>query len=217
LSNSVQQLPEQLRKDCISGVAGSQKKLYYNFYGFAMGVCLRYARNRDEAVEILNDGFYKVLTRLDKYDPSKPFLPWLSRIMTNTAIDHYRAELKHPITSDLAELEIKGKENDIQSKLNYEDLLKLVQTLPPGYRTVFNLFAIDGYTHEEISEQLGISVGTSKSNLFKARQKLRSMLESNDKTTEINTTEINTSQNTGIIFNEQFEPKQDRQIFQAGT
>ena len=196
----------------MSGVAGSQKKLYYNFYGFAMGVCLRYARNRDEAVEILNDGFYKVLTRLDKYDPLKPFLPWLSRIMTNTAIDHYRAELKHPITSDLAELEIKGDENDIQSKLNYGDLLKLVQALTPGYRTVFNLFAIDGYTHEEISEKLGISVGTSKSNLFKARQKLRSMLELDDKTTE-----INTSQNTGIIINEQFEPKQDRQNFQTGT
>jgi len=212
LNNSVQQLPEKLRKDCMSGVAGSQKKLYYNFYGFAMGICLRYARNRDEAVEILNDGFYKVLTRLDKYDPSKPFLPWLSRIMTNTAIDHYRAELKHPITSDLAELEIKVEENDIQSKLNYEDLLKLVQALPPGYRTVFNLFAIDGFTHEEIAKQLRISVGTSKSNLFKARQKLMSMLELNDTTTE-----INTSQNTGINFNEQFEPKQDRQIFQTGT
>ncbi len=212
MNNSVQQLPEKLRKDCMSGVAGSQKKLYYNFYGFAMGICLRYARNRDEAVEILNDGFYKVLTRLDKYDPSKPFLPWLSRIMTNTAIDHYRAELKHPITSDLAELEIKVEENDIQSKLNYEDLLKLVQALPPGYRTVFNLFAIDGFTHEEIAKQLGISVGTSKSNLFKARQKLMSMLELNDTTTE-----INTSQNTGINFNEQFEPKQDRQIFQTGT
>ena len=212
MNNSVQQLPEKLRKDCMSGVAGSQKKLYYNFYGFAMGICLRYARNRDEAVEILNDGFYKVLTRLDKYDPSKPFLPWLSRIMTNTAIDHYRAELKHPITSDLAELEIKVEENDIQSKLNYEDLLKLVQALPPGYRTVFNLFAIDGFTHEEIAKQLRISVGTSKSNLFKARQKLMSMLELNDTTTE-----INTSQNTGINFNEQFEPKQDRQIFQTGT
>jgi len=212
LSNSIEQLPHQLREECIRGIAGSQKKLYYNFYGFAMGICLRYARDRDEAVQILNDGFYKVLTRLEQYDPSKPFLPWLSRIMTNTAIDHYRSELKHPIASDLAELEIQGKEADIQSKLNYDDLIKIIQTLPPGYRTVFNLFAIDGYTHEEIAEQLGISVGTSKSNLFKARQKLRSMLETNDKNTE-----INTGQNTAKIFNEQFEPKQDRQIFQAGA
>jgi len=177
-----------------------------------MGICLRYARDRDEAVEILNDGFYKVLTRLDRYDPAKPFLPWLSRIMTNTAIDHYRSELKHPITSDLTELEVQGKEDDIQSKLNYDDLIKLIQTLPPGYRAVFNLFAVDGYTHEEIAEQLGISVGTSKSNLFKARQKLKSMLEPNDKIIE-----IKIGQNTAIVFNEQFEPKQDRQIFQAGA
>jgi len=212
LSNSVKQLPNQLREECIRGLAGSQKKLYYNFYGFAMGICLRYARDRNEAVEILNDGFYKVLTRLDRYDPSKPFLPWLSRIMTNTAIDHYRSELKHPVTSDLTELEVQGKETDIQSKLNYDDLIKLIQTLPPGYRTVFNLFAIDGYTHDEIAKKLGISVGTSKSNLFKARQKLRSMIDDNDKITE-----IKTGQNTAIIFNEQFEPKQDRQIFQAGT
>jgi RNA polymerase sigma-70 factor (ECF subfamily) len=212
LSNSIQQLPDQLREDCIRGEAGSQKKLYYNFYGFAMGICLRYARDRDEAVEILNDGFYKVLTRLDKYDPSKPFLPWLSRIMTNTAIDHYRSELKHPIGSDITELEIQSEEADIQSKLNYDDLIRIVQTLPTGYRTVFNLFAIDGYTHEEIGEQLGISVGTSKSNLFKARQKLRSMLE-----TSKNLTEISTEQRAVIINNEQFEPKQDRQLFQAGA
>ena len=212
MTNSVKQLPNQLREECIRGLAGSQKKLYYNFYGFAMGICLRYARDRDEVVEILNDGFYKVLTRLDRYDPSKPFLPWLSRIMTNTAIDHYRSELKHPITSDLTELEVQGKETDIQSKLNYDDLIKLIQTLPPGYRTVFNLFAIDGFTHEEIAKKLGISIGTSKSNLFKARQKLRSMIDENDKITE-----IKTGQNTAIIFNEQFEPKQDRQIFQAGT
>ncbi|MFA6945005.1 MAG: sigma-70 family RNA polymerase sigma factor [Pedobacter sp.] len=212
MSNSIQQLPDQLREDCIRGEAGSQKKLYYNFYGFAMGICLRYARDRDEAVEILNDGFYKVLTRLDKYDPSKPFLPWLSRIMTNTAIDHYRSELKHPIGSDITELEIQSEEADIQSKLNYDDLIRIVQTLPTGYRTVFNLFAIDGYTHEEIGEQLGISVGTSKSNLFKARQKLRSMLE-----TSKNLTEISTEQRAVIINNEQFEPKQDRQLFQAGA
>ena len=217
MSNSIEQLPHQLREDCIRGIAGSQQKLYYNFYGFSMGICLRYARSRDEAAQIVNDGFYKVLTRLDRYDPSKPFLPWLSRIMTNTAIDHYRAELKHPITSDVAELEIQGNDNDIQSKLSYDDLIKIVQALPPGYRTVFNLFAIDGYTHEEIAEQLGISVGTSKSNLFKARQKLRAMLEANDIKPETNKTEINTGQNTAIIFNEQFEPKQDRQIFQAGA
>jgi len=186
--------------------------LYYSFYGFAMGICLRYAKDRDEAVEILNDGFYKVLTRLDQYDPAKPFLPWLARIMTNTSIDHYRTELKHQVSTDITELEIQNEDTDIHSKLNYDDLIRLIQTLPPGYRTVFNLFAIDGYSHEEIAEELGISVGTSKSNLFKARQKLRSLLESNNERTN-----TSTEHNSVIIINEQFEPKQDRQFFQAGA
>lgn len=212
MNSSTEQLPEQLRLECIRGKAGSQKKLYYSFYGFAMGICLRYAKDRDEAVEILNDGFYKVLTRLDQYDPAKPFLPWLARIMTNTSIDHYRTELKHQVSTDITELEIQNEDTDIHSKLNYDDLIRLIQTLPPGYRTVFNLFAIDGYSHEEIAEELGISVGTSKSNLFKARQKLRSLLESNNERTN-----TSTEHNSVIIINEQFEPKQDRQFFQAGA
>lgn len=177
-----------------------------------MGICLRYANNKDEAVEILNDGFYKVLTRLDRYDPAKPFLPWLARLMTNTAIDHYRTELRHPITSDIAEMEVHGADPAIDSKLNYEDLIKLVQLLPIGYRTVFNLYSIDGYTHEEIGKQLGISIGTSKSNLFKARQKLRTMLEAQN----ILADSI-LKKNNAIKDNEQIEPNQDRQLFQAGT
>jgi len=212
LSNSLQQLPDNLRIECINGEQGSQKKLYYGFYGFAMGICLRYSKDRDEAVGILNDGFLKVLTRLESFDPSKPFLPWLSRIMTNTAIDHYRSELRQPITSDVSELEISGDDAEINSKLNYEDLIKIIQTLPPGYRAVFNLFAIDGFSHEEISEQLGISIGTSKSNLFKARQKLRIMIEEQNKITT-----INNASNGAIIINEQFKSQQDRHIFQAGT
>ena len=212
MSNSLQQLPDKLRIECINGEPGSQKKLYYGFYGFAMGICLRYSKDRDEAAGILNDGFLKVLTRLESFDPAKPFLPWLSRIMTNTAIDHYRSQLRQPITSDISELEIAGDDAEINSKLNYEDLIKIIQTLPPGYRAVFNLFAIDGFSHEEISEQLGISIGTSKSNLFKARQKLRIMLEEQNKITA-----LNRASNGAIIINEQFKSQQDRQIFQAGS
>ena len=204
-------MPDDLRAACIRGESSSQKKLYNGFYGFAMSICLRYAQNRDEAVEILNDGFYKVLTRLERYDPAKPFLPWLARIMTNTAIDHYRSQLRHPITSDITEMEISGADPVIDSKLNYDDLIKIVQTLPHGYRTVFNLYAIDGFTHEEIAGQLGISVGTSKSNLFKARQKLRIMLElQNQSTSKI------IQNNNVLVNNEGIEPKPDRQLFQAG-
>lgn len=217
MSDSPQQLPDKLREECIRSEPGSQKKLYYNFYGFAMGICLRYARDRDEAVEILNDGFFKVLTHLEQYDPAKPFLPWLSRIMTNTAIDHYRSQLRQPITSDLTEMEIYGEDAAIESKLNYDDLIRIIQNLPPGYRTVFNLYAIDGFTHEEIAGQLGISVGTSKSNLFKARQKLRMMIESNKQVTELNSPQQNTINKSAININEPFEPKQDRRFFQAGA
>ena len=211
MSNSQEQLPEKLREGCIRGDAGSQKKLYYDFYGFAMAICLRYARDRDEADEILNAGFYKVLTNLIRYDLNKPFLPWLGRIMTNTAIDHYRSQIRHSSTDDITDMEIHGVNPVIDSKLNYDDLIKLVQALPPGYRAVFNLYAIDGYTHDEIAEQLGISPGTSKSNLFKARQKLVAMLDAQKQTTERVLTPVPNKDN------EQFESKPYRQFLQAGS
>ena len=177
LEKPLPDLPEKLREGCLRGNQGSQKKLYQSFYGFAMAICLRYSKDRDEAAEILNNGFLKVLTHFEKYNPEKPFKPWLSRVMTNTAIDHYRSHLKYGNMADISEAEEIGTEANVYQKLNYDDLLKLVQRLPPGYRAVFNLYAIDGYNHEEIGKLLGISEGTSKSNLFKARQKLRGYLD----------------------------------------
>ncbi|SKB86636.1 RNA polymerase sigma factor [Daejeonella lutea] len=211
MKNSLDHLPENLREGCIRGDTVSQKKLYYDFYGFALAICLRYARDRDEANEILNEGFFKALTNLTRYDGNKPFLPWLGRIMTNTAIDHYRSQLRHQGTDDIDELELYGENPVIDSKLNYDDLIKLVQALPPGYRAVFNLYAIDGFTHDEIAEQLGISPGTSKSNLFKARQKLVSMLENQEQKTEQVVRSIHNNNN------EQYESKPYRQFLQAGT
>jgi RNA polymerase sigma-70 factor (ECF subfamily) len=211
LNNSLEYLPDELREGCIRGDGGSQKKLYYDFYGFAMAICSRYARDRDEAREILNQGFYKVLTNLSRYDRSKPFLPWLSRVMTNTAIDHYRSLLRHPGTDDISELDIYGENPVIDSKLNYEDLIKMVQALPPGYRAVFNLYAIDGFTHEEIAVQLGISPGTSKSNLFKARQKLVAMLDAQKQQTERVVRPLHNNDN------EQYGSELYRQFLQAGT
>lgn len=142
-----------------------------------MNICLRYAGNKFEAADILNDGFMKAFTNLAKYDECKPFHLWLRRIMMNTAIDYYRSNLKYKNTYDLDAAECVGENSYVEHKLEYEDLLKIVQQLPPSYRTVFNLFAIDGYSHEEIALQLGITVGASKSNLFKARQKLQHALK----------------------------------------
>lgn len=150
-----------------------QQKLYKRFYGFAMSRCLRYSGNRYEASEILNDGFMKVFARISQYVDTKPFQSWLGRIMTNTAIDHYRAELRHSRTTDLSGMDDIGHDPSAEQLLNYQDLLNIIRALPPSYRAVFNLFAIDGFSHEEISKMVGISVGTSKSHLFKARQKLQ--------------------------------------------
>jgi RNA polymerase sigma factor (sigma-70 family) len=169
-------LTPELIKGCITKDRRSQKDLYKLYYGYSMRICLRYAKSKDEAVEMVNDGFMKVFTHLHRYDKERSFNAWISTIMINTSIDYYRIRIKQLQMEELnAKHELEGSEN-ILSHLNYEDLINLVQKLSFAYRTVFNLFAIDGYSHEEIAEMLSISVGTSKSNLFKARENLKKML-----------------------------------------
>lgn len=162
---------------CLQGDRRSQELLYKQFYGYAMGLCLRYARSRDEAAEILNDGFFKIFTKLETFDPERPFKTWLGRVIINTALDQYRREAKHQVYEDMASAEnTVAIHEDALSRLAFEELIKMVQQLPPAYRTVFNLAVLDGYTHEEIATELGISVGASKSNLSRAREKLKVMI-----------------------------------------
>jgi RNA polymerase sigma factor (sigma-70 family) len=149
---------------CVKQDRKSQKMLYKAFYGFSMAICLRYAGDRDEAAEVMNQGFFKVFTKIDSYDTSRPFKAWLGRIMMNVSIDYYRANLKMAYAEDLDQAEhVYDASVATDNNLNYNDLLAMVQRLPQGYRTVFNLFA-------------NINIGTSKSNLFKARQKLKQMI-----------------------------------------
>ena len=155
----------------------SQRKLYKLFYGYAMSICLRYSQTREEATEVLNDGFLKVFTKVKKYNPEKSFKGWLRRIMINTALDNYRHNLKHYYAQDVTELEPDTLYENVEARMGYEDLIRLVQELSPAYRTVFNLYVIDGYTHEEIAQMLTISVGASKSNLFKARAHFQARLK----------------------------------------
>jgi len=166
----------QLIRGCIKQDRKCQKMLYKAFYGFSMGICLRYAGNRDEAAEVMNQGFFKVFTHIEKFDQSRPFKAWLGKIMMNASIDFYRANLKMAYTEDLDNAEHVTDGELVDKNLNYEDLIKMVQQLPQAYRTVFNLFAIEGYSHEEIGEMLNINPGTSKSNLHKARHKLKQMI-----------------------------------------
>lgn len=175
----------QLLAACQRQERVAQRRLYGQFHGFAMGICLRYARNRDQALEAVNDGFLKVFRDLYRFDAARhpedlpgSFRGWLKRIMIHTAIDHYRANERHQHQQELDDVTLNladGAATPLDS-LSYDELLGLVQRLPPAYRAVFNLAVIDGFGHEEIAEHLRISVGTSKSNLFKARAHLRTML-----------------------------------------
>ncbi|MFD0793312.1 RNA polymerase sigma factor [Mucilaginibacter litoreus] len=186
----------QLIKDCLNDNRLSQKKLYQLFYGFAIGICLRYANNRYEASEIMNQGFYKVFKNLNKYDTDKPFKAWLGRIMVNTSIDYYRANLKIAYTDELEKAEHINNTDFADQNLNYNELLAMISTLPRSYRTIFNLYAIEGYTHEEIGEMLNISTGTSKSNLHKAREKLKAMIAESNRVPGYNNIPLN---NNNII------------------
>jgi len=166
----------QLIRGCIKQDRKCQKMLYKAFYGFSMSICLRYASDRDQAAEVMNQGFFKVFTHIESYDPDRPFKAWLGKIMMNVSIDHYRSNLKMAYTEDLDEAAHVSDGNLVDKNLNYNDLLAMVQRLPHAYRTVFNLFAIEGYSHDEIASMLNINTGTSKSNLHKARQKLKQMI-----------------------------------------
>lgn len=167
---------QEIIKGCINKERSSQYLLYKEFYSYGMAICRRYVLTEVDAAEVLNNGFLKVFTHIDRYDPSKPFKAWIARIITNTAIDHYRMNLKFSDHEDINTHANLGKGAVVYEQLAYKDLLDLVRGLSPAYRTVFNLYAIDGYSHEEIAQILNISVGTSKSNLFKARQKLQEKL-----------------------------------------
>lgn len=145
--------------------------LYQHFFGYAMSICLRYASTREEATEVMNDGFLKIFTKLNLYDQNRSLHGWIRRIMINTAIDHLRhfQHHQHKLDRDLENaMKVSAPEN-ILSNLACEDIIAEIQQLSPAYRTVFNMYVMDGFTHEEIAGQLGISIGTSKSNLSKAR------------------------------------------------
>ena len=145
---------------CIRKDRSSQYLLYKEFYSYCMGICKRYVLNDLDAAEVLNSAFLKVFNHIEKYDTAKPFKAWMGKIITNTAIDHYRANLRFADHDDISEYEHISNGAVVYQQLAYNDLLNLVQKLSPAYRTVFNLYAVDGYSHEEIAEFLNISTGT---------------------------------------------------------
>ncbi len=165
---------QQLIENCLKGDARSQKMLFEKFGPKLMGVCYRYATDQDEAQDLLQDGFIKIFEKLDKYSGIGSFEGWMRRIVVNTALDNIRKNKKFQLHSNIEDNDYKVPSNDyIEERLAAEDLIQILQSIPVGYKTIFNLYAIEGYSHKEIAEQLNISTSTSKSQYSRAKALLR--------------------------------------------
>ena len=165
---------EELVRNCSKGNGHAQKALYDQFAGRMFGVCLRYTSNREEAEDILQEGFVKVFQAIAMFKGFGPLENWIKKIIVNTALDHYRQQKSRIQETEL--FENCGEPVEPLQELHAQELLKIIHQLPSGYRTVFNLYAIEGYNHREIGKMLNISEGTSKSQYARARTNLVRML-----------------------------------------
>lgn len=166
-----------LIKACCMGNKNAQYKLYRLYSSKMFNICLRYAPDFHSAEDLLQEGFVKVFAKIDQYQQSGSLYKWMQRIFVNTAIDQFRQTTRHIEEAELASTYDIEINQHIVDSLLHEDLLKVVQALPTHYRTVFNLYVIEGYSHEEISKMLHIPKGTSKSHLSRARVQLQGMLQ----------------------------------------
>jgi RNA polymerase sigma factor (sigma-70 family) len=159
---------------CIQGNRQMQEELYNRFSGKMYAVCLRYANNADDAQDLLQEGFIKVYRNLHRFRAEGSFEGWIRRVFVNSSIEHFRKKsLQLTKVSEREEGTIGNTDSSALDNLAEKDIVKLIQELSPGYRTVFNLYVVEGYSHKEIAEQLGISEGTSKSQLARARSILQ--------------------------------------------
>lgn len=169
---------EQLVKKCLEKDALAQKQLFEFYSKRMMGVCLRYSRDRDEAQEVLQMGFIKVFEKLTLFNGKGSLEGWIRKVVVNTALDNIRKNKKFLDNVEMDKVDYQLQNDDVSGyeSLKAQDLLGIIQEMPTGFRTVFNLFAIEGYSHKEIAEELGISVNTSKSQYSRARAYLKKIL-----------------------------------------
>jgi RNA polymerase sigma factor (sigma-70 family) len=182
------ELLQNIIAGCILSNSKDQRYLYEKYYGYCLKIVFRYIYRYDKAVDAVNDGFIKVFRNIEKFQYSETqnvemmLMGWMRTIMVNTAIDQLRKNSFNPEIGPIPDTvwvqEDKSQGSD--RALLYKELVKEIKKLPPAYRTVFNMYVIDGFTHQEIADRLHISVGTSKSNLSKARVFLQKILKNND-------------------------------------
>lgn len=178
--------PEQIELiDLIEGCKKQERKcqqeVYRMLYGKMLAICCRYSRDNDEAKDVLQDGFIKVFEKIEHYNSGGSFEGWVRRIIVNTAIDSYRKKKKEFLIEDEGNIKDQEEWEDhddesIYDGLTVNDIVECIQHLSPAYRTVFNLYIMEGYSHQEIADEIGISIGTSKSNLAKAKANVKKLL-----------------------------------------
>jgi RNA polymerase sigma factor (sigma-70 family) len=177
-----------LIRGCTLNQRESQKKIYNSFYSYGMAICDRYTKRKEDSIEIFNDSFLKIFKEIHRYKPAyadevNSFKGWLRKIIIYTAIDHNRKYYKYNFSSDpdTSMIYLPVPEADAFDMISYDEIIRAIRELSPAYRTVINLFIIDGFSHEEIAGKLGIATGTSKSNLSKARLQLQKILKNDNK------------------------------------
>jgi RNA polymerase sigma factor (sigma-70 family) len=163
---------------CIKGKQSAQRELYKRYSRLLLAVCNRYAKDLDEAEDIMQEGFVKIFLNINRFKGDGPLLAWMRRIMVNTAITHYHKMAKHRYQDDVAEVsESKFEDKGWgESEFTEEELFKVIHQMPDGYRQVFNLYAVEGYKHREIAEILKIDENTSKSQYSRSRRWLQERL-----------------------------------------
>ena len=166
---------EELINNCKKGKRNAQEELYRNYSGVLFGMCLKYSRNRTEAEDNLHDSFMTIFNKIDQYNFKGSFEGWMKRITVNTVLQKYRKnQYLNVVSENYGDV---STDEEIPMDISLSTLLGHIQDLPNKYRLTFNLYVLDGYTHKEIGELLGTTIGTSKSNLARAKMILRQKLE----------------------------------------
>jgi RNA polymerase sigma-70 factor (ECF subfamily) len=172
---------KELIQACIEDNRAAHNRLYRLCYSPMMQITMRYARDKDDATELLNLSFFKLISQLAKYNTDLPFEPWMRQLTVNVILDKFRAEKRYkeyyvPIDPQESILDIYRDESETDQKIDYDYLIQLIRELPPMTASVFNLYAVDGFKHKEIAQMLGMSENTSKWHLSNARQLLQNKL-----------------------------------------
>ncbi len=161
---------------CSRGDLKAQEELCKQYYGYVMSVAIRFSSCHDNALEIANDSFLKIFRKIRSYQIDKEFKPWIRKIVINTAVDHYRKDKKNNVEIPIEAAYNEPVNESVMDSLNAEEIIRLINSLPANYRYTFSLFEIEGYSHDEIARQLGITAGASRTYLTRAKEMLRKMI-----------------------------------------